>query len=673
MADSVIRAAGAVLWRPRPGDGRELALVHRPHRKDWSFPRASSSRASTRSPPPCARWPRRPATRSRWAARCPAGATPSTVSPSRSGTGRPVARSCTARRSSPSTRSTTCAGCPTDRPASCSATRTTRGCSQAFDRQPVDTVPLVIVRHGKAVKRAPWSGTVDTRPPAGGPRHRAGAAGSSRCWQRLRDPGRAHLGRDPLPGHRAPVRPQPRAAGAGRAAAVRGGARRRAQGQPGPDGRARSPTPQPMVVCSHRPVLPDLLGGSWTRAEPAAASARWPRERSWCCTATFGGTARGRRRGGAAPLLRPRRSRSGRVVHRPASSDRLPSSIEVRRSPAFTLYPGQVTCDCLPSDRRTADVDDARARTGRRPHRPREGTTRVNLNRPGRLAALAVSVAGALALAACGSDSNGTASSLRRQQQRRLRSPASHGQHQGLRLHRPEERDDHLDQRPTRTPARARRSTTRRPAPAQGVQDFRTTRRRSPARTRRSRTTDLTKADARCDTGNRPSTSRWSSARSRWPTTSTGRDGLVVHARPCSPRSSPARSPSGTTRRSLRSTAARRCRTRPSCTFHRSDSSGHDRQLHQVPDRSGRAADWTFDHDKVWKAPGGQGAKGSDGVAAALKSTPNSLGYVEYSFTQEGGLGVAQDRQRRRCRRADAGERAARPSRPPRSPVPATT
>lgn len=76
-------------------------------------------------------------------------------------------------------------------------------------------------------------------------------------------------------------------------------------------------------------------------------------------------------------------------------------------------------------------------------------------------------------------------------------------------------------------------------------------------------------------------------------------------------------------------------------TFHRSDSSGTTDNFTKYL-TAAAGSSWTFDHDKTWKAPGGQGAKGSDGVAAALKSTPNSLGYVEYSFTLEGGVQVAK-------------------------------
>lgn len=34
----MIRAAGAVLWRPGPS-GPEVALIHRPRKPDWSFPK----------------------------------------------------------------------------------------------------------------------------------------------------------------------------------------------------------------------------------------------------------------------------------------------------------------------------------------------------------------------------------------------------------------------------------------------------------------------------------------------------------------------------------------------------------------------------------------------------------------------------------------------------------
>jgi len=74
--------------------------------------------------------------------------------------------------------------------------------------------------------------------------------------------------------------------------------------------------------------------------------------------------------------------------------------------------------------------------------------------------------------------------------------------------------------------------------------------------------------------------------------------------------------------------------------FHRSDSSGTtDNWTKYLKAAAGSA--WTFDHAKDWKAPGGQGAKGNDGVGAAIKSTPNSIGYVELSFALNNKLSTA--------------------------------
>ena len=43
MADNgVIRAAGGVVWRPRPGGSVEVLVVHRPHYDDWSLPKGKA-------------------------------------------------------------------------------------------------------------------------------------------------------------------------------------------------------------------------------------------------------------------------------------------------------------------------------------------------------------------------------------------------------------------------------------------------------------------------------------------------------------------------------------------------------------------------------------------------------------------------------------------------------
>ncbi|MGD9957017.1 MAG: phosphate ABC transporter substrate-binding protein PstS [Candidatus Nanopelagicales bacterium] len=72
--------------------------------------------------------------------------------------------------------------------------------------------------------------------------------------------------------------------------------------------------------------------------------------------------------------------------------------------------------------------------------------------------------------------------------------------------------------------------------------------------------------------------------------------------------------------------------------FHRSDESGTTDNFtkYLIAKKA-----WDFDGGKAWVAPGGQGAKGSDGVASAVKSTANSIGYVELSFAEDAGLSSA--------------------------------
>jgi phosphate transport system substrate-binding protein len=74
---------------------------------------------------------------------------------------------------------------------------------------------------------------------------------------------------------------------------------------------------------------------------------------------------------------------------------------------------------------------------------------------------------------------------------------------------------------------------------------------------------------------------------------------------------------------------------------HRSDDSGTTDNFTNYL-KSTATADWTFDHNKTWKAPGGQAAKGSDGVASAIKSGPGAIGYVELSFAQNSSLSTAK-------------------------------
>ena len=42
-----VKAAGGVVWRRRPGDGIEVALVHRPRYDDWSLPKGKLDRGES--------------------------------------------------------------------------------------------------------------------------------------------------------------------------------------------------------------------------------------------------------------------------------------------------------------------------------------------------------------------------------------------------------------------------------------------------------------------------------------------------------------------------------------------------------------------------------------------------------------------------------------------------
>jgi phosphate transport system substrate-binding protein len=74
---------------------------------------------------------------------------------------------------------------------------------------------------------------------------------------------------------------------------------------------------------------------------------------------------------------------------------------------------------------------------------------------------------------------------------------------------------------------------------------------------------------------------------------------------------------------------------------HRSDESGTTDNFTKYLSKTA-TADWTYDHAKAWKAPGGTGAAKSDGVAALVKSTPGTIAYVEFSFAQNGSLAMAK-------------------------------
>jgi len=79
----------------------------------------------------------------------------------------------------------------------------------------------------------------------------------------------------------------------------------------------------------------------------------------------------------------------------------------------------------------------------------------------------------------------------------------------------------------------------------------------------------------------------------------------------------------------------------PILAVHRSDSSGTTDNFTKFLAATA-GSDWTYANDKAWKAPGGQGQQGSDGVADAVKKTAGTIGYVEWSFATNKSLNIAK-------------------------------
>ncbi|MBE3200526.1 phosphate ABC transporter substrate-binding protein PstS [Parafrankia sp. CH37] len=74
---------------------------------------------------------------------------------------------------------------------------------------------------------------------------------------------------------------------------------------------------------------------------------------------------------------------------------------------------------------------------------------------------------------------------------------------------------------------------------------------------------------------------------------------------------------------------------------HRSDSGGVTDTLTTFLDAAAGDA-WTYGSGVDWEAPGGVGAKGSDGLAATVKGTPNSVGYLDLRSAESAGLQTAR-------------------------------
>jgi len=274
----VIRAAGAVLWR-RDGDGTlEFALVHRPLRQDWSLPKGKLEAAEHAVSAAVREVAEetgqqvalgRPLTTLRylvdgqrkqvryWSANASQAG-----SPDGTGDGQ-------GERTAAATEIDDLLWLPFDAAVAKLTYPHDARLLKEVTRAPVDTVPLVLLRHAKAVKRAAFAGKVDQARPldsrgigqarrlvpmlsAFGVRTVV-TSGATRCRDTVLPFARAHE----LEVHEEPLLSeevhQEQAKHTRRAA------------------RQLLEATTPIVVCSHRPVLPDLLAEmlqGWRGGQP---------------------------------------------------------------------------------------------------------------------------------------------------------------------------------------------------------------------------------------------------------------------------------------------------------------------------------------------------------------------------------------------------------------------
>lgn len=79
----------------------------------------------------------------------------------------------------------------------------------------------------------------------------------------------------------------------------------------------------------------------------------------------------------------------------------------------------------------------------------------------------------------------------------------------------------------------------------------------------------------------------------------------------------------------------------PIVPVYRSDSSGTSDNFQRFLNAAA-PAEWATPHSSDWSGGVGEGANGSTGVAQAVAATPGSITYVEKSYAEQEGLGVAQ-------------------------------
>jgi 8-oxo-dGTP diphosphatase len=257
VPDAVIQAAGALLWRPLAPDTVELALVHRPERKDWTLPKGKLEPGE--HPVTAAVREVHEETGYRVALGRPLPSLRYEVE------GQPKRVRYWVARADETDRTLFVPGTEIDEvrwlPARQARTELTyphdAHLLAAFDRLPVDTVPLVVIRHARAVKRPHWPGTVD----AARPLEARGISQARGLIPLLAAYGIRRVHSSDATRCRDTVQPYARGAGL------------EVHDEPllSEEGHAAGPAasrvrvadllsePEPLVLCTHRPVLADLL------------------------------------------------------------------------------------------------------------------------------------------------------------------------------------------------------------------------------------------------------------------------------------------------------------------------------------------------------------------------------------------------------------------------------
>ena len=75
--------------------------------------------------------------------------------------------------------------------------------------------------------------------------------------------------------------------------------------------------------------------------------------------------------------------------------------------------------------------------------------------------------------------------------------------------------------------------------------------------------------------------------------------------------------------------------------FFRSEESGTTQNFETYLSKAA-PADYKAEPSKKWSGSVGEGKKGSDGVQQGIQSAEGSIGYIEWSFAEAGGLQMAK-------------------------------